>query len=69
MSVCQAHNTSVTPREFQTNSVTLCEVSQTNARKLIRQKTDDHVGVLAPPRWVQAAGRCTHAEALISRSN
>lgn len=44
MSVCQAQNTAVTPDEFQTNSVTLCEVSQKNTCKLIRHESDQHVG-------------------------
>lgn len=44
MSVCQAQNTAVTPDEFQTNSVTLCEVSQKNTCKLIRHERDQHVG-------------------------
>lgn len=57
MSVCQAQNTAVTPDEFQTNSVTLCEVSQKNTCKLIRHERDQHVGgVLVQPRCVQAAG-------------
>lgn len=44
MSVCQAQNRSGTPDEFPTNSVTLCEVSQTSTCKLIRQKTDSSPG-------------------------
>lgn len=68
MSVCQAQNRSGTPDEFRTNSVTLCEVSQTNACKLIRQTAEERAGAPALPRWVQAAStQRRRSPALIKR--